>query len=110
MKIVTLQNDEVGGRLLACVAVQEGVATVHVGIRIDGFDEYADKGSRDANRKAFLESERYGSLIDIDIQYDVAWRWLSSRKNLPCATNSHRLRLLLGETVQLAGGWTVSPL
>lgn len=106
MRVVTLQNEMPGLWVLVCLATN-GEKEVPVGISCDGF---LSGLSEFTTSEHFLSRERYGRLYELDSRSDYRYCWLRPVHNLPCATNEHRLRLLLGETVQVGGGWTVSPL
>lgn len=95
MRIVTLMNECLGMRLLACKATR-GTLVRYTGVRADGVPP----------RGPYTIDET--PLYDLDMGYSEAWRWLSN-PSFATVTNHQRLLLLLGETVK-AGDWTIEPL
>lgn len=53
-------------------------------------------------------SQEYPSLMEVNFRDGLCWQWFTSKIHINIS-NEQRLRLLLGETIQVEG-WTVSPI
>lgn len=95
MKIVKLMNECDDMRLMVCKATKDD-SFFYTGVRADGCPPEGSYG------------ENYTPLFTIDVDYDVAWRWMT-KPSIGEATNEQRFRLFLGEKV-VVNGWTIERL